>query len=133
MACVYRGHSVPMVVLPPALICPLVPKHCHPSIASSSAFTFALWLSLIFPLPSFHLCHCHSLLIGPFLSLFIYYFLFYFFICFTFSCFISFSVSLCPQQASVSVSPSSSSPLYFYFFKTPTQSLFSQPSFSLSL
>lgn len=42
----------------------------------------ALWLSLIFTLPSFHLCHFHSLLIA-------FFFVFYFFICFSFSCFIS--------------------------------------------
>lgn len=125
-ACGYRGHSLPTVVLPPALICPLVPKHSHPFPASSSAFTFHCFMavfnlnppftsSLPFPLSSY----------WPF---YLYFCSFYFFISFTISCFISLSVSLCPQQASVFVSPSSSSPFF-----TPTRSLCSRSPHFLSL
>lgn len=62
---VHRGHSLPMVILPLALICLLVLKDSLPPPPFSHFI--ALWLSLILTLPSLHLCHIHSLLIGLFI------------------------------------------------------------------
>lgn len=120
----YRGHSLPTVVLPRALICPLVLKHSHPFAPSSSAFTFHCFLGLFNLNPPF----TSSLPFSPssywpFIS----------------PLFISSSVLLFPCFISLGLSRHLSLSVHLhlviflsFFFLTPTQSLCSRSPHFLS-
>lgn len=125
-----EGMVMPMVVLPPALICPLVPKHCHPFIASSSAFTFHCFIALFNLSPP--LISSLPLPLSSYWPFFI----------FISALFISSSVllfhasslflSLCVLSRHLSLSVHLHLLLFFFFFKTPTHSLCSRSPHFLS-